>query len=345
MIGNEDRSFWLDGNDITDRILTFATVPLVKNQWGQIPASAPITLTARTDDFGLTPWHPVSLVYGLRLDDLVLEIRQGGVTRWKGVTSAIDVEPGGQRCSIQGETMLTSRLTRNGRVDTDSLSPSQAIARLLALHGIDTDAESFARAANILDDIPVTVRVRPDPLTWDGTLGDLLQQLASAGVCRVYVRPDGVVGVDTWVPPESSVVTALTLTDDDLMAAPDTTREEADPADGFSVQYLFGTSTDTDSSDVVSLDFGPNATVQIETEVGAVYVGSQWRELQNRRRTVLGVAVARDVGISLMDERFIRVQSTRLAIDFTGEVVGWDDSDPRWVKLTLHVDDRMPRGT
>jgi hypothetical protein len=216
---------------------------------------------------------------------------------------------------------------------------------MLAVYGIATDRASFSMAADRLTRIPVRCRILPSVLTWAGTMGDILQLLASAGVCRFYVLPDGSVGCDAWEPPETYVLPVATIRDRHIMQPLEISHEEAQPVTGYAIQYVGGTDATSDRSDLLALDFGTNSVVQVFDTSATTYIGTTWREYHARRRTVTRMAVRRDFGIAVMSDRWLRVASDVLGLDFFGEVVGWDDTDKRWVTLTLHTDDRLPTPT
>jgi hypothetical protein len=163
--GNTDRTFTVAGYDITRRVMEAALVPLRKPAYGQLPTTEPVTLTVRSNDHAFDPLSPVSLLYGLRLDETPVVIAQGGITRWSGYLSDVQGSPDG-RVTLTCETRIMARLNRAGRVDTtELLTPVDAAARMLAVYGIATDRASFSMAADRLTRIPVRCRILPSVLT------------------------------------------------------------------------------------------------------------------------------------------------------------------------------------
>jgi hypothetical protein len=338
MAGNLTRTVTLDGIDITDWVISLPQTPQLKPDWGEIPSLRLLEIQVRSDDFAFHPYHAVSLLNGRRYDEMELVVKQYDQVQWKG--DLIDARHDGQRkqTTLVGESSLQRQLNRSGRLDSDVLTPSEAVKNLLILHNISVDNASFAAATNLLNDTPVNCRVNPDVLEWQGTLGDLLKMLCSAGIGRLFLTPDGAIGMDSYALDLSPTI-SVSLDDDDIRQWPKTNDQNMEPLVGYRVTYEFGETESTDvDNDILSLDFGPTQPVTLTTEAGAIYVGDTWQGLSKRDYTDFVIPLDKSYALVLELGSFITLDSTKLGIDRTLEIVGTDNSDPRWFAITARLD-------
>lgn len=337
-ISNATRTIYLGGNEITRFVTAIPASPTVVSAWGALPDLPPLEIQCRNDNFAFTKAHPVSLLYGRRLATQSVEVKRAGLTLWKGFLTDAKTDAGRRAATLLADSPSAQKINAAARVDTTTTSPADAASRLLKLHNVPIDEASFARAAAILDDIPVEIKVAPSVFDWAGTLGDLLQLIATAGLLRFYLTPSGAIGCDSWAG-DDSPTSSLTLTDADLMAMPGTESEESDPFEGYSVQYLYGTEVDGEGERLQSLDFSANSAVQVTTAAGAAYIGSQWVALSRRVYTRVTAPIRKELGPIVRLGSYVTLDSDRLAISRTAEVVGIDDGDKKHTVLTLKIDE------
>lgn len=338
MAGNLTRTIYLDGLDITDWVISLPQTPQLKPNWGEIPALRLLEIQVRSDDFAFHPYHAVSLLYGRRYDEMELRVEQFDQVQWKGRLQDARHDGKRKQTTLVGEADLQRQLNRSGRLDSSVVTPAEAAKNLLILHDISTDNASFARATDLLNDIPVSARVNPDVLEWQGTLGDILKMLCSAGIGRLYLTSDGTIGMDSYFLDASPTI-ALTLTDDDLRQWPKTTDQNMEPLRGYRITWEFDETTSTDiTDDILSLDFGPTQPVTLTTLAGAVYVGDTWQALSKRDYTDFTIALDKSFALVLELGSFITLDSDKLGLDRTLEIIGTDNSDPRWFQITARLD-------
>jgi hypothetical protein len=336
--GNETRTIYLDGYDITKWVIKLPKTPQLKPDWGEIPSLKQLEIQVRSDDFAFHPYHQVSFLYGRRYDEMELRVEQYGQVQWKG--DLLDARHDGQRkqTTLVGESVLQRQLNTSGRLDSNLLTPSEAAQNILILHNVSTHAASFAAATNLLNDTPCRVSVNPDVLEWQGTLGDILKLLMSAGIGRLYLTPSGTIGMDSYAL-DSSPTIALTLSDDDIRQWPKTNDQNMEPLAGYRIKYEYDEEVSTDvTEDILSLDFGPTAPVTMATQNSAIYCGDTWQALSQRDYTDFVLPLAKSFALVLELGSFVTLTSTKLGIDRTLEVIGTDNSDPRWFAITARLD-------
>jgi len=337
-IGSLDRQLFLAGEEITDLTESVSVGTVSYPEWGSMPVSSPASFRVASNGLDFRPWNPVSLVYGLKNRDIALELLQGGNVRWTGTLEDLTTDPGAYRASLRGETRLTRAINRNGRVDTDELTPAEAAERLLNLQGVATDSASFARAAAILQALPVRVRVRPDVVNWQGTTGDILQLLCNAGLLRMGIGPDGAVRCQAWQD-DTEPPGIASITDDLIQSWPQTEAIQFQPLDGYSITNLyFVDSFNAEADNVLSFDFGPNSAVQMVDAIASTYCGSQWIALHSKEWIRVRVHVDRAFGLSIINDDWIQLDSASLGVDAPMQVDGYDDSDARWITIIGRMD-------
>ena len=239
--------------------------------------------------------------------------------------------------TVIADSFFQQQLNRVSRTDTTLVGPSEAIKTLLLLYDIEVDSTSFAIAASQLDDIPVRVKVSPSVLDWDGTMADLLQILVVAGVGRLYLTNNGRVGFDTFREDSSPTIT-LTVKDDDIQQWVKVTDESMDPIEGFDVTTTAGHITSGDVEDRRQYDYGIDSPVRVVDAATAVYIGSTWETLSTRIYYRIELFLRKELSLIISLGNFIQLDSDKLALDKFAEVVGFDNGDARWVKITVLVD-------
>ena len=335
--GNETRKVFLAGNEITRWVLDLPTLPNQKPEWGQIPSLPQLSIAVRSDDRAFDVVHPASFLYQKRLDTLTMRVEQFDQVIWSGFLLNVNVDLKAKRTTLVGESILQQKINRSARIDSTFLTPAEAARRLLLLHNVPVDTTSFGKADSILDDIPCRVRVNPSILEWLGTLGDLLLLLASAGIGRFYLLGSGAIGFDSYRLDETPTI-AATIDDDDIMQWPTISEDAMEPMNGFTVNHAFGGVSSAGNESISTRDFTAEHAVTMYDDASALYTGSQWVELSNRVYNRLDIAIRKTFGLFLTLQSFIRINSTALAIDRSAEIIGIDDGDKRWTKLTLRID-------
>lgn len=337
-MSNLTRIVRLNGIDITDWVISLPKTPLRKPDWGSIPSLKMLDIRVRSDDFAFHPYHPVSLLYGKRYDTIALTVEQYGQLQWSGYLNDVKHEGANKTTSLIGESKLQQALNVSGRLDSTTLTPSEAAQRLLILHEIPVDNASFARATDILNDVPCRVKVNPDVLEWQGTAGDILKMLASAGIGRFYLTSTGAIGFDTFIVDETPTI-SITITDDELMQWPTSQAKYMDKLVGYKVVYEFDEVSDTDlTKDIISLDFGPTQAVTFTTQGSAVYCGTQWVALSRRDYVDIDFAIEKDFALIVKMGSFITLDSELLGLNRPVEVIGLDNSDPRFLIVNGRFD-------
>lgn len=336
-IGNIERVITLNGIDITKWVIDLPTLPNSKPDWGQIPSLPMLNIVVRSDDSFFHNTHPVSLIYQKRLDTLPLIVLQFGRVVWSGFLQDVISDFKNKRATLIGEASIQQKLNLTGRIDTTLFTPAKVARNLLVLHDIAVDEAAFSAADALLDDIPVRVQLNPSILEWTGTVADILQLLASAGVGRFYLNQAGEIGFDTYVV-NSNPLQALEIFDDRIMQWPKITDESMEVMTGFSVKYMHGTESSSGEDNLATMDFGTESTVQVVTQSAAIYIGSQWVELSKRIYNRIEIAIIKELGWMILLGSFLRLNSVLLGIDRSLEVIGIDDGDARWVKITGRID-------
>lgn len=339
-IGNIGTTITIDDIDVTERVLTIPSAPVEYSWWGEIPVSPSINLQVRSDDLLFHPHHPASLFYDREMENVAVVVAQAGFSRWEGIIGNAAIQPGGRVVQLTCESEFQRRSVRMGQVDSETLTPARAALRMLKLWDIPVDEGSFSTADSILDDIPVKVILAPDSLNTEGSLADILQNLAAAGLLRFRVNQRGEVECNSWTPFPSDPPIAADITDSDLMEHPTLDTIALDPLDGWVIQWMHGEDKDTrQGKRILALDFGPQQNVRMQSAEAAIYVGSQWRELHRQRLGRIRIAVDRELGLGLQGERWISLSSSVLGLtNAPVELVGWDDTDKRWMALMGHID-------
>ncbi len=336
-LGNIDREVFLNGIDITRWVVSLPTLPNQKPDWGQIPSLPLLNITVRSDNFEFHTIHPASFMFQKRLDELSLVVKQQGLVVWSGFLQDAHSDFTRKQATLIGESSIQQQINRSARIDTDLATPARVARNLLVLHNVAVDEISFSVADRILDDIPVRVRVNPSVLEWTGTLGDLLQLLASAGIGRFYLNQQGAIGFDTYILDETPLQ-SFEINDDITRQWPKITDESMEAMNGFTVKYLHGTEREAGTNEISSMDFGSESSVQIATRAAAAYIGSQWVALSERLYNRVEIAIQKNFNLVVKLGTFIRLNSFLMGLDRTMEVIGIDDGDPRWVKITGRID-------
>lgn len=325
----------LDGYDITEWVLQVSHAPAIKSDWGQIPAIPGMSVTVRSNDFAFHPLHPASVLFGRDLTLMKLEVFENDFRVWAGYLTDAQLESQSRQVTLSGDSYLQRWLNMPARIDTTETSPAQAAENLLALYGIPTDSASFGQAKNLLDDIPSLVRVNPAVIDWGGTLGDILQLLASACVGRYFVAPDGSIGMDAYALDMAPIITA-TFTDRDLLQWPQVSNESIADVEGYAVTFLYGVVADGENRQ--AFDFGAQATVTMSDTGSAVYCGETWQLLSERDYLRIEFHLDRGYGAALPLGSWVRITSDRAGLDAPVEIIGLDSSDARWVRITGRID-------
>jgi len=336
-IGNIQRQVLLNGTDITQWVISLPTLPNAKPDWGQIPSLPLLSIVVRSDCFEFHNTHPVSFIYQKRLDTLSLIVKQFDRVMWSGFLQDVTSDFKNKRATLIGEASIQQKLNLTGRIDTELFTPAIVARNLLVLHNIAVDEAAFSAADAILDDIPCRVQLNPSVLEWTGTVADILKLLASAGIGRFYLNQVGEIGFDTYVV-NSDPLQALEIFDDRIMQWPKISDESMEVMTGYDVKYVHGTETQAGDDSISTMDFGAESTVQVVTSAAAAYIGSQWVELSKRIYNRVDIAILKELGWLIILGSFLRLNSTLLGIDRSMEVIGIDDGDPRWVKITGRID-------
>jgi hypothetical protein len=338
MSGNINREVYLAGNEITNWVTLLPETPQLMPEWGEIPSLPRLNIQVRSDDFAFHPTHPVSLLYQKKLADMTLQVKRWNNVVWSGVLEDFTADYNRKSTTLIGQSLLSQAFNRSARIDTDDLLPSQAIANILTLHGIEYDNESFARADAILDDIPLRIRVRPDVLDWQGTLGELLKLICVAGLGRLYLTRNGAIGFDSFSP-VTTTVQSFSIDDNDIMEQPVVENDEADIFDGYSIKWLHSDSPEESGSgtNIQSLDFSESSAVHVTTQAGAIYIGTQWIELSKESYYRLVINLKKDFALIAKIGAVIGIESDYLQISGIGEIIGIDDGDNRFTKYIIRV--------
>jgi len=336
-LGNTERQVFLNGIDITKFVIDLPTLPNAKPDWGQIPSLPFLNITVRSDGFEFHNTHPVSLLYQKRLDTLTLIVKQFDIVMWSGFLQDVHSDFKNKRATLIGEASIQQKLNLTGRIDTTLFTPAIVARNLLVLHNIPVDEASFSAADAILDDIPCRVQLNPSVLEWTGTVADILQLLASAGIGRFYLNQVGEIGFDTYIV-DTSPLQALEIFDDRIRQWPKITDESMEVMEGFTVKYMHGEEKEVGGDNLATMDFGSESTIQVVTPAAAIYIGSQWVELSKRIYNRVEIAITKELGWLIMLGSFLRLNSVLLGIDRSMEVIGIDDGDPKWVKITGRID-------
>ncbi len=341
-VGNTDRIVKLNGIDITKWVIKLPTLPQLKPDWGKIPSLPELNITVRSDDNAFSLQHPVSFVYQKRLDKMPLVVSQFGAVVWTGFLKNVKTNLSKHQSVLVAESALDRKLNTSGRLDSDLLTPARAAQNLLILHGIDTDAISFGKAHAILDDIPCRVRVNPSVLEWQGTLGDLLQTIGVAGIGRYFMTPSGAIGFDSFALDLAPVISS-TITDRNIMS-PDVKidDESMDTMGGYTVDYVHGRVSSEASEKLMTMDFTGTRSVSMETPASATYTGSQWVALSRVEYTRMKLAIKKELAWTLTLSSWITIDSTQMGINRSAEVIGIDDSDPRFAWITVRINKEVP---
>jgi hypothetical protein len=301
---------------------------------------ATLSITALSDPPVLVPFHPISVLYRKRPDSIECRVERDNQVVWLGALTDAQADLETKVVTLIADSILAQKIRNNGRIDSSEQTPAKAIEQILALHDIPIDAASFAYADSLLDDIPVRVRVEPSLTEWTGSLADILNLLVLAGVGRMYLTRNGTIGFDTWIEP-TAPVTSVEITDNDLRGWPTVEVETAEPLDGYSLEWEFGTDSLNVGvgNNIRQMDFGGNSAVIMPTQAAAIYVGEQWIALSRRHYVRVGLRINPDLAIILKLGNYVLLQSEALGmLNQSGEIVGIDDADPRYTVLTVQVD-------
>lgn len=336
--GQRAREVFFGGIDITEYVIDLPTLPLMKSEWGAIPSFQQLSIVVGSANKEFHPTHPVSFLTGIDTYGVSVVVRQFGTTQWSGTLIDYDADLSGYKTTLVAASDLQQQLNTSGRLDSDEVTPSEAIRNLLTLHSIDTDSASFTAANDILNDIPCRVRVNPDLLEWQGTLADLISPLLAAGICRLWQTETGAIGCDSFrIDPNPTL--GATITDDDLEKFPDIIDEGFNPLQGYSVKFLYGTTQSSDiTEDIKSLDFSGEQIVTATTQATADYTGSQWVALSTRQYLRMELCVSRDLASIIAVGHHVTIDSDSLGFSGFGEVLGVDHSDPKWSRITVRID-------
>lgn len=327
----------LEGIDVTKWVHKLSTTPLLKPEWGQIPSLKNMSIVMRSDDFMFTPTHPVSILFGVELNDIQIIVREFGQIVWRGTIADTQMDLKTYRCTLVCETFLQKQLNQIARIDTDLLTPAEIARNLLALYDVPFDNVSFSKAIDILDDIPCRVRLNPSVLEWDGTLGDILQTLATAGMGRFYVTANGDIGMDSYRL-DQSPTTVIEINDEDLLQWVNLKNENMNKIEGYDVQgvhqpYTFGT-----KSKRKSFNYGAESSVVVQDETSGRYIGETWITLSSREYQRLDIFVRKNIALVVELGSWIQFNSKKIGLNQPAEIIGIDNSDERWVKFIGRID-------
>lgn len=335
--GNHARRVEIAGHDITNWVLTLPRTPATKPAWGEIVENNQLSITCRSDDGFMVPLNEVSLFYNKRIDEMTLKVFENDILKWSGSVVDVRADLASKRVTVQGDSYLSKRITSNALANTDPQNPAEAVRLLLAQADIDADPDSLSAAASVLEDVPMRLRITLDHLQWAGSLGDILRAICAASIGRMYLTERGTIGYDTWSPVGNPTIT-FDVTDDLLLRWPVLEDENMDPQDGWKVDFLHGVD-EQPGTNIKQLDFTANSPVQLTTQTGAFYCGSQWVALSLRKYLRVTIHLDRNYILYLHLGRYLSVNSTRMGLfDTFGEVIGIDDGDERWVAVTLQID-------
>jgi hypothetical protein len=309
----------------------------MKPDWGQIPDLPDLTMGVRNDDNFFSGFRPDSPIYNIQLSTITVTVERGFLPRYKGTVKSLDIDIKGKKASIVVENPLARMINKNSKAYFENFTAPELISKLFILHQIDYDVQSFARATDILNDIPVNCILNPSALDWTGNLADLLQLLSNAGMGRLYTNYNGTIGFETWIKNYSPPV-ALTLTDDDLMEWPEVDNVIRDRVGGYSIEHLYGTIenkvTQIDNrTNIQSMDFGVNSAVGLTDAGGATYIGEKLIEISTYDYYQFCLFINHQKLFAVTMSSGVRLISTKLGIDRTFVVEGMDWSDPKYAKL------------
>lgn len=340
-IGNETLIVEIDGIDVSDDVISAPISLVVKPDWGEIPTSPDLTLTLQNLNNQYSPHNLTSLFPGNKLSDVPLKVFRGGIIRWDGFIDDINIDLTRKYAIIKGETLLQNALNKSSKTFFGANTPSQLAINVLQQHNIQIDTESFQIAEDILNDIPVQAEISPDVFDWQGTLGDILQMIAVAGIARFFYTTDGKIGMDTFNLLDNRP-SVFTLTDNDLEQQPSVTTEIRDSLRGYKVQYKYDTVEELITgvpfnNPLQTIDMGANQAVTLIDLGSAVYLGERWIEVSETPYYRIVLNLDHEIASNLtLNQQFI-INSDTLGFTKKAEIIGIDLSNPKYGILTVRV--------
>lgn len=341
-IGNETLIVLIGGIDITEFVISAPIAGVMKPDWGEIPTSPALSVLLENLEGQFSPNNLVSIFFGNSVENISLVVFRGGVIRWDGIIDSISIDISRKYATIKGETLLQNALNKSSKVFFGQDTPSQLAIDVLQQHNVPIDTESFQIAEDLLNDIPVQAEIVPDIFDWEGTLGDILQMLAVAGIGRFFYNTSGAIGFDTFNLLDNRP-SAFELTDDLLEQQPSITIEIRDRLRGYKVQYKFGTVEELITgvpfnNPLQTIDLGANSAVTLTGAGSAVYLGERWIEVSETPYYRITLNLDHEMASNLtMNMQFIINSDTLGLFDRKAEIIGIDLSDPKWGIITVRV--------
>jgi hypothetical protein len=322
---------FLANQDISEHVATVPPLVQSAGEYGQlvvndIPALTGVNLAGFWD-----AQNPASPFFGVDPTVFTLSVQEDGVTTFFGHIKTVRSDNAARTAEVEIRSVIQDGLDHGAiYVSQSKETPADAVANLCSLYKIPIDAGSFGYSSAYYTSNLVFIDVRR--LSPEGSVLDLIQQIAEYGCARVYVWQQRVY-FDVYQ--TSNVAPLYTFTDSlsnedgvTIYSHPIVETIEKEKVTGYHITTMkepaiLGSGQEQGKT----LEGGPDSAIRILTQQAGVWLGELWISYLNRFQKRISFDIPSYIGREFpLGQPFILDYTLRKWAPVTLQCTGIDNS-------------------